>query len=99
MRIAAILSAAVTLLWTSAAGAVTYTADDLLTVAAHPELAPYAAKVRDVLVATGRACDEVVRLNAFPQGGSAMLVAVHCRAGQRYEAAWDGTNVQVTAVP
>ena len=97
MRISGIFAGVAVALAAASAGA--YTDTELLEVAQNPEIVPYAEKVRDELRRGGYACDSVSRMNAFPQGGSSMLVVIHCSGGQKYEALWEGTSVRVKQLP
>ena len=96
MRSPAILIGAVIILAASSAAGATYTEADLLEVSTHPELAGYADKVREALHVSGKRCDGIVKMNAFPQGGTSMLAVAHCSGGQKKEALWNGSSVQIT---
>lgn len=100
MRISAIIFGAAVALASTGTAAATYSEADLLTVSANPELADFATKVRDLLVAAGKACDSVSKMNAFPDSGGTVLAVAYCKSGQKYEAVLDGTTVpQITLAP
>ena len=99
MRIPAILAGTIAVLAACGATAASYSEADLITVAAQPELVPFATKVRDLLQLHRKACDAVVKMNAFPQGGNVLLAVVHCSSGQRYEALLGGPSTEITQVP
>ena len=80
-------------------GAWGFSDDALISVSANPELAPFAAKMQQILQSNGKACDGIVKLNATPQSGNALLVAAACTGGQKYEALLDGTSIQIKSVP
>ena len=96
MRIPAVLLGAMIAL--SASGAAADNDNDLIVVSSNPDLAPFAAKVRDLLIANGKPCDRVTKLNAYPQTGNALLAVLHCSGGQRYEGLFDGSSVQISTV-
>lgn len=66
----------------------------LLRVADVPELAAYAAKVRDVLRQHGKACETVTEMNAFPVDGGLKTLAA-CDGGRRYEILFEGSAVTI----